>query len=68
MIRYRILFVGHSNLVTEGIIAEGLTEEQANETLNTYCNLHPDLSEKFNIEKYNFDPEGTHWGRDPDLH
>ena len=47
---------------------EGLTEEQANETLNTYCTLHPDLSEKFSIEKYSFDPAGPHWGRDPDLH
>ena len=68
MIKYRILFIGHSDLVSEGIIAEGLTEEQANEVLNTYCTLHPDLSEKFNIEKYSFDPAGPHWGRDPDLH
>ena len=45
---------------------ENLTDIEASDLLILYKEQHPDW--KLEIQEYNFDPGGRHWGRDPDLH
>ena len=57
MLKYRIV---QDNV----ILHDGLTEEEAQETLNI---LYSGMTEHYTVEEYNL-PRITGLGRDPDLH
>ena len=59
MIKYRLI---HDN----ECLFKNLTSIEASDLLILYKEQHPDW--KLEIQEYNFDPGGRHWGRDPDLH
>ena len=59
MIKYRII---HDN----DCLCDNLSDIEAYELLLLYKDKYPDW--KLETQKYNYDPGGTHWGRDPDLH
>ena len=66
MKRYRIIQRTHNEPFKMDILCECMLEEEASEALQTFKATYPDKTYK--VEEYNFDPEGSHWGRDPDLH
>ena len=59
MIRYRII---HDN----DCLCDNLSDTEIHDVLMLYKEQHPDW--KLEIQKYNYDLGGPHWGRDPDLH
>tara|TARA_Y100000748_G_C15394168_1_gene448738 strand:- start:425 stop:601 length:177 start_codon:yes stop_codon:yes gene_type:complete len=58
MIRYRV--------IEKQIVTDGMTANEAAEALMALQDSDPEKS--FDIEEYNFAPEGKRLGRDPDLH
>jgi len=58
MIRYRV--------IEKQIVTDGMTANEAAETLMALQDSDP--KKLFDIEEYNFVPEGKRLGRDPDLH
>ena len=59
MIRYRII---HDN----DCLCDNLSDKEVSDVLLLYKEQHPDWN--LETQKYNYDPGGLHWGRDPDLH
>ena len=59
MIKYRLIH-------DKECLCENLTDIEAADLFILYKEQHPDW--KLEIQEYNFDPGGRHWGRDPDLH
>tara|TARA_B100001175_G_scaffold251380_1_gene218744 strand:- start:290 stop:466 length:177 start_codon:yes stop_codon:yes gene_type:complete len=58
MLRYRV--------IEKQIVTDGMTANEAAETLMALQDSDPE--KLFDIEEYNFVPEGKRLGRDPDLH
>ena len=59
MIKYRII---HDN----DCLCENLSDIEVHDLLLLYKEKYPDW--ELETQKYNFDPGGPHYGRDPDLH
>ena len=59
MIKYRLIH-------DKECLCKNLTSIEASDLIILYKEQHPDW--KLEIQEYNFDPGGRHWGRDPDLH
>ena len=65
--KYRVIEkILNGNFSERLIVANSLTEEEAEETLQMCCSIHSD--KVYEIEKYNWFPESNRIGRDPDLH
>ena len=59
MIRYKLIH-------DEECLCDNLSGPELHDLLLLYSEQHPDW--KLETQKYNHDPGGPHWGRDPDLH
>lgn len=64
--KYRVMERVSESDETLITIADALTEEEATETLYQYITSHPD--QVFFMEKYDWQPDSSRLGRDPDLH
>jgi hypothetical protein len=58
MLRYRVY--------SKDILCDGMTESEAKEAILQLRDSTPNKS--FELEEYNYSPEGKRLGRDPDLH
>jgi len=59
MIKYRLIH-------DKECLCDNLSDIEVSDLLLLYKEQYPDW--ELEIQEYNHDPGGRHWGRDPDLH